>query len=330
MDRRKSPAKYSSNSLGNMLGWSDTERTRIALAAPRILISTSNNAGTTSVKPLSLRAILLFAVLVRLTVAISALKVSGDFSIFHDPDTAGYLAPAKALLAGEFATSGAPEITRTPGYPLLLAVGVGLNQPEIITIALQILLSSISAYLIFETGLLLFGSTLSASWGALLYSVEPLSVLFSVKLLSETLFSTFLLLAIFLFLRHITRTDGATLVGAAIAVAASAYVRPVGYYLAFLFALFLMFSRSRASLKNRLAGTLVFLSFSVGLTCLWQLRNYEVAGYPGFSSIEETNLYFYSAAAVRAADEHRGFLDMQRQLGYAEPQAYFAAQEDAL
>src|SRR5216683_374866 len=125
MDRRKSPAKYSSNSLGNMLGWSDTERTRIALAAPRILISTSNNAGTTSVKPLSLRAILLFAVLVRLTVAISALKVSGDFSIFHDPDTAGYLAPAKALLAGEFATSGAPEITRTPGYPLLLAVGVG-------------------------------------------------------------------------------------------------------------------------------------------------------------------------------------------------------------
>ncbi len=275
-------------------------------------------------KPLSLRAILLLVILVRLTVAISALKVSGGLSIFHDPDTSGYLAPAKALLAGEFATSGAPEITRTPGYPLLLAAGVGLNQPEIITIAIQILLSSISAYLIFQTGLLLFGSSVAASWGALLYSVEPLSVLFSVKLLSETLFSTLLLLAILLFMRHLSGADGGSLVGSAIAVAASVYVKPAGYYVAFLFALFLMFSRSRVSLRSRLAETLVFLSLSVGLTGLWQLRNYEVAGYPGFSAIEETNLYFYSAAGVRAADEHRGFLDMQRQLGYAEPQAYFA------
>src|SRR5258708_5496491 len=130
--------------------------------------------------------------------------------------------------------AGSCRITRRAGYPLLLAAGGGPNHPEIITIAIQILLSSISAYLIFQTGLLLFGSSVAASWGALLYSVEPVSVPVSGKLLSETLFSTLLLLAILLFMRHLSGADGGTLVGSAIAVAASVYVKPGGYCVTFL------------------------------------------------------------------------------------------------
>jgi hypothetical protein len=65
-----------------------------------------------------------------------------DDTIVYTPDTVSYIVPARELIAHHrFFSNGAPEIIRTPGYPLLLTAGLLLGRLESVTIALQILLS---------------------------------------------------------------------------------------------------------------------------------------------------------------------------------------------
>ncbi|MFZ1005878.1 MAG: hypothetical protein WAN65_03515, partial [Candidatus Sulfotelmatobacter sp.] len=60
----------------------------------------------------------------------------------------------------------------------------------------------------------------------------------------------------------------------------------------------------------------------------WQVRNRRIAGYSGFSAISDINLYFYEAAAVQAKTEHRGFVQVQKELG-SSPQYIAAHPEQA-
>jgi len=48
---------------------------------------------------------------------------------FYAPDTESYLKPAQELINhNRFYSDGTPEIIRTPGYPLLLTLGLALNR----------------------------------------------------------------------------------------------------------------------------------------------------------------------------------------------------------
>ena len=90
-------------------------------------------------------AIVLLAGVVRLIVPLSALAVHGTPQVFFSPDTNSYVRPAQALVEhGSFTTTpgGSVEIRRTPGYPLLLTLGVLADRIAAVTIAVQILLGT--------------------------------------------------------------------------------------------------------------------------------------------------------------------------------------------
>jgi len=65
---------------------------------------------------------LIAAAVIRLTLLIFVLARGGSSSLFSS-DTSSYLDPGRNLLLhGRFVADGAPELFRTPGYPLFLAI----------------------------------------------------------------------------------------------------------------------------------------------------------------------------------------------------------------
>jgi len=259
-------------------------------------------------------ALLALTALVRLGLALAALSYSGDATLFANPDTSTYLEPARSLTDGEFRTAGEPEIRRTPGYPLLLVPGVVLGQVAAVTIALQIALSVASAWLVFRLAFLLFESRTLAAWAVLLYALEPLSVLLSVKLLSETLFTFLMLLGLYWLFLHFRYGRVVPLLGAAFVLAASVYVRPIAYYLPIVVGSFLLFGPQGRFSPRRAAHALGFVALSAALIGAWQLRNHALAGYPRFSGNEDVNLWLYSLA-LAGEEQGGGFLAKKAEVG---------------
>jgi 4-amino-4-deoxy-L-arabinose transferase-like glycosyltransferase len=130
------------------------------------------------------------ALLLRALLPILGYCYTHDVTIFYTPDTASYVAPARELVVHhQFFSDGSPEIIRTPGYPLLLTVGLVLGRLEFVTITLQVLLSCFTVFMVYRTADLLFESEEIAVIAAGLYAIDPLSILFASQLAAETLFT---------------------------------------------------------------------------------------------------------------------------------------------
>jgi 4-amino-4-deoxy-L-arabinose transferase-like glycosyltransferase len=269
----------------------------------------------------ALLAILALALSLRIAMPVSAIIMTRGVSVFHFRDTAEYLAAALGLLRfGTFTAEGIPCLVRTPGYPVMLLPGLALGNVEMITIVLQILLSCLTVFLVFKIALELTKDHHTACIAALLYALDPLSILFSSVLISETLFTfciTATVYCIIDFFAH-ARPRLSSVCIAAIACAASAYVRPIGCFLPYVFGLALiLFALRRLKKEPRtLFYCALFLSVTLGAIGAWQLRNRVQTGYHGFSAIQDVSLYYFSAAAVVARNEGRPYLTVQDSLGY--------------
>src|SRR6202521_2546749 len=125
-----------------------------------------------------------------------------DVTIFYTPDTDSYIVPARELIAHHrFFSDGAPEVIRTPGYPLLLTVGLLLDRLELATITLQVLISCFTVFMVYQTTCLLFEREDIAIIAAVLYAIDPLSILFTSLLAPETLFTAVVMVAVYYLVR---------------------------------------------------------------------------------------------------------------------------------
>lgn len=270
--------------------------------------------------------VLLAAFVVRVLVPLLALIITKDNSVFHSRDTISYIRPAMELLSsGQFASNGIPEIVRTPGHPLFLIPGILLNKTELVTIALQIVLSCLTVYLIFRIALILFDRVELAVLCALMYVIEPLSILYTSKLLTETLFTCLIIFFLYYLLMYIKNRSLNQLLISAIALAASVYVRPISYYLPlFITVVLLIWILTTMPKKSiLLIHTCLFFFVSMGLIGLWQIRNKAETGYTGFSAITDINLYFYQGASVIAVRQGVPYYEMQNKMGYRDKEVYF-------
>ncbi len=263
------------------------------------------------------------ALLLRVLLPIASTLTAGNQRVFLFPDSVGYLKPAEELLhTGRFADGGHAELTRTPGYPLLLLPGIVLNKVVLVTIALQVILSLLTVWLVYRITALLFENESAAAAAALLYSLEPLSILYTSLILSETLYAALLAAFCFCLFDYLKRRQAlGNLILAALALAASIYVRPVGYYLPILVSLVLLpvlLLRFR-KLKYVLHAA-IFLALSFGPVAAWQVRNRVQTGYGGFSAVTEINLYLYQGASAKAKAEGRSFQEVKRELSQFEDQ----------
>ena len=275
----------------------------------------------------ALLAILAGAFTLRMGLFLSAWLISGDFSVFYEGDSTSYLRPAKALIeSGTFSVAGHPELFRTPGYPLMLVPGLWIGHPELLAILLQILLSCATVWLLYLIARRISGSERTALLCAFLYSIEPVSVVYSSLLLSETLFTFLLVLFLYWLGRHLKSRSTVFLILSALSLTASAYVRPIGFFLPIPIGVFLLaclFLRPSRKMKGLVQVSLFVLICFLG-TGLWQWRNWQVAGYSGFATVSAYNLYYFHAGPVIAKKEAIPFYRYLEEEGWLKNEAYFS------
>ena len=174
---------------------------------------------------LNIRRVLGLALFLRTLLPISGYFYTRDATIFYTPDTASYIVPARELVAHHrFFSDGAPELIRTPGYPLLLIPGLLLGRLELVTVTLQILFSCFTVFMVYRTACLLFEREDIAIVAAGLYAIDPLSILFASLLAPETLFTAIVMVALYYLVGHLRRQAQGDLLVSATALAASVYV----------------------------------------------------------------------------------------------------------
>lgn len=230
------------------------------------------------------------------------------------PDTNSYFEPGRNLLLhGRFMESGMAEIVRTPGYPVFLALA-SLAGPIAAAIA-QVLVSVLSVVLVWRLANAVFRDRAIALLAAWLFAFEPLSITYSVLLLPETLFLAIWLLSLERLAQFLRGRQIGVLAAAGVWLAAATFVRPVTYYLPVALAAGLAGVLARDKRLRWKAPAVLLVSVLPWLGA-WQLRNRIETGFGGFSSIQQKNLYFYTAAEVLSRVEHRPLPEVQNRLGY--------------
>ena len=242
--------------------------------------------------------------------------VRNGISPLLNPDTSTYLEPGRNLLLhGRFVADGAPDLLRTPGYSLFLAITSLAGLPAAAVV--NVILSVISVILVWRLGRTVFADARIALGAAWIFAFEPISTINSVVLLSDTLFLALLLLSLERLAAFLRERRLRVLAVAGLWLAAATFVRPVTYYLPVALAVGLFIVLARAPGLRWKAPAVLLISVLPWLAA-WQIRNWIETGYSGFSSAAEINLYFNDATYVIGSMEHRSFMDVRDEWGYSD------------
>lgn len=220
-----------------------------------------------------------------------------DYSIFYKPDSGSYINSARGLYdTFIFQSNDEIEIRRTPGYPVFLAIGFLTNYFELFIIIIQIIIASFISFLIYKIAHLLFNNESVSFIAASFYAFEPISILYSTKLLTETLFSLFLILFLYYIIKHFKIQRIKYLYYSIFYIILTVYIRPISYYLT-LYVL-LIFVVYKFFYKIQLKHIIICFCISICLLNIWKFRNKYHTGYYTFSTIQNVNLYLYIAASI--------------------------------
>jgi hypothetical protein len=259
-------------------------------------------------------------VVTRLLVAFIIWRVHGSAGFFRG-DTPGYVGLAQSLLHGSFLSpgtysiQGTPEIFRPPGYPLLLLPAILFQHVVIIGLFENFLLAAMSAWLVWRIVTDFCPSSKAAFWSVLLYCFEPMGLVYSETLMSETLFTTVVLLFVLTLTRFFREPTHAKLALSALTLGCATYIRPVPVYLGLWLVPVFFVLLGKLSWSQRATRAALFVFMFMLTLVPWIIRNAVVADYKAFSSSQDWNLYFMSAAAVQAKLQHRNSAEVMAEWG---------------
>jgi 4-amino-4-deoxy-L-arabinose transferase-like glycosyltransferase len=223
-------------------------------------------------------------------------------------DTQGYWSLSEDLLSAYDGTNPAlleTALLRPPGYPAILFLFRTVGDSYTTAALLQSLIGVGAVFLTYHLALRLAGvsvATVAAWWVA----VDPLLVVQSSVLLTETIFAVLMLVA----LAHLTplaQTAGnlapwrwAT---AGLLVAAATFVRPISLYLPILVIVVGLFVALVHDRRRLIYGTLVFLIAFALPVGAWFVHNSSLTGVPTFSTVQGVNLALYRAVGAMIHEE---------------------------
>lgn len=263
----------------------------------------------------SIPMILCVAVLIRASL-LTGIIFSTPLDFCMLPDSPTYEFPALSILRhGDFGSTPyspyAPELIRTPGYPLFIATVYKIfGENRMAVLVFQALLDAILINIIFFFGKYLWNKN-AGLVAAIVYALNLSSFDVVLYLLSDYSFA--FLVAIVMFIGCKLAKPGRRQILTAflfgLAAASATMVRPVFYYwfiilLAWL--LFLTITR-RIFWKAALIGILPWILIVVG----WQARNKIMTGDSTFCQIQNVNLYLYRAADILSRKNHVPFETQQ-------------------
>ncbi|MDR0765085.1 MAG: glycosyltransferase family 39 protein [Synergistaceae bacterium] len=279
--------------------------------------------------------IFISALVFHLLAAAGIFYLSGkDVSTLHTPDTASYVATAAELVKyGTFSADGIPEIMRTPGYPLFLAIFIGLPKWELFVVAAQCFIAGLMAVVTYKLAESLGGAR-AGLFAAFFFTVAPLTARYNSYILTERLSSFLTALLCFAMFKFLRKPGMTAIILAAAAIAYGAFVRPIAMYLPYCVIAFLIFwgIAKKINVLRLVALLAVFSLISIAPIKLWEYRNFLASGYRGFSSNSAICLYFYNSARVLARLENKPFTPvvvMPERNGLSEGEMFNLMNEEA-
>jgi len=255
-------------------------------------------------KSLTLILILFAAFLIRIITWYGGIS---DASRYKEPDSSDYLCLAQNLYEhGKYEKDGNPEIFRTPGYPAFLVIFLSSGFPEKVVCFVQICLDVFLCYLVWLFSRRLFGDK-AAILALLFQSFSLVNIVYSCRVLSETIFALFLMIFfLMLFSMKITKPsiNWFASITAGVTLSCAVYFRFVVFPWAILPILLLLWWRAWRE-------TIILLIVILALIGPWVLRNHFVAGYNNFSSVASINLYRYNACMLMSSQNDISFKEQQ-------------------
>ena len=233
------------------------------------------------------------------------------------PDSFGYEDLAVNLLQqGRFDVPGEPMVglIRTPGYPVFVAgiYGIAGRIPGWV-ILVQLILDALTTLLIWRIGRRYFSETIGLL-SAFIYAISLNATVGALYLLSDTLFTFLLVVALFFLSRYWLKPDQRWLIFLGVFLGLMPLVRPIGLYLALIWIVFCAIKQWKDSIKRWYSQPLVLGVLFTVLVAPWILRNYASTGRAMFSAAEAMNLYCCFAPAALAEDEKITFLEARAQV----------------
>ena len=176
------------------------------------------------------------------------------------------------------------ELLRTPGYPLFLAFFNKIMRiPYSGVIIIQIFLTVLTALITYKAATYI--NPKLAFLSAIIVLYDPPVTIFSLMLLTETLFLFLIAVFMYLFTLYLKDKKLQYLLMAALILATATYVRPIAYFLGLAVGMFMIYVSFRKKAKRMIVHLLVFLVTVYSLIGLWHLRNYHFAKINTFSHI---------------------------------------------
>jgi len=229
-------------------------------------------------------------------------------SAVQDPDSPGYLAPARALVdAGRFTvtpTDPIPMFIRTPGYPVFLASILWLIDSRWAISPIQAFASLLGVAAVVWVGRRLIGPSAGLVAGAIVV-LDPLQFVASGTLLTEGLAAlvmsaTVAVGAVVFALRSPAQVPRAAVFALGALAAAATMVRPTFWFYPAVIVILLAVRLHRLPRRALLAQLLVFLLPITLVVGGWQLRNHARVDSWQVSAVPSINLYCDNAAEVTA------------------------------
>lgn len=233
-------------------------------------------------------------------------------------DTESYVAVAQSMLSGDgVSADGRPEFFRTPGYPLLLAVGALAGSFWVVSL-LQYLLMALTLWLCVDSARKLnpsLGEIPLFKWWLLL--LVPHFLVYPALLLSETLFGFLLTASVWFGVRWRATRSRLDLFAGALLLGTLPLVRPIGVVAVLLYGAFLLVRYAKHTkrhdfpVKCRVCGALLLCLLAFGPTLGWSARNAALGGPFAVSTVSAHNMYHYTAAHIQAVREGRPDAEVQ-------------------
>ena len=254
-------------------------------------------------------AIFLGAFILLLSVFLLIFYFHGNSFMFY-ADSAGYIRLADNLIEHQIFSQSSnfpflPDSFRTPLYPLFLA-GVFLFFNKIFVVGvIQCFFAAVAVVYVFKIGKLLGGNKIGL-FSALLFGIDLHHLTVTGAIITEPLFVPLFLISIFYVLYFLKSRKNKHLIITALFLGLASLVKPVAFYLGFVFLLFFIFTYFviwKKKFNFSFIKTIVIFGlvlFAVILPWLW--RNQIVFGEFSLSSIGGYNLYFYNSLSIKAEE----------------------------
>ena len=216
------------------------------------------------------------------------------FPEHRTPDSLTYIEPARDLLAhGKFVSH-----LRTPGYPIFLSLIYLVSDSDLAVVWAQkvlLLLTVITSYMCFRC---VFGHR-PAFLAALLVLCNVPSLLMANYILTETLFTLWLLVAFILVYEGGQRNSPAMILASAFLLGLLVLIRPIGIAV---FAAFALYLATTQPLRRRQAVVVLVFVIVANLAPLsWSIRQKAISGVWGLTTMAGVNSLYYQACAVLTA-----------------------------